>query len=158
MCVFPLVFFLFLQVIHAPGNGRVSVLFFVSICALLPRSRSHSTCYLIRLNNMHIVRFFTIVACPACSCRGAGSMAVGIVGCLAREIGRALKPNLLPPWLNKPAEQGLEEVMRHASMLAPSLSHSVVWSLECDMECRGGSHELDDVVLHGCACVWSSSR
>lgn len=37
-------------------------------------------------------------------------MAVGVVSCLGKEIGRALKPNLLPPWANRPAEQGLEEV------------------------------------------------
>lgn len=37
-------------------------------------------------------------------------MAVGVVSCLGREIGRALKPDLLPPWANRPAEQGLEEV------------------------------------------------
>eukprot|EP00752_Nemacystus_decipiens_P011465 g10180.t2 len=42
---------------------------------------------------------------------GAGSMAVGVVSCLGKEIGRALKPNLLPPWANRPAEQGLEEVL-----------------------------------------------
>lgn len=42
--------------------------------------------------------------------RGAGSMAVGVVSCLGREIGRALKPGLLPPWANRPTEQGLEEV------------------------------------------------
>lgn len=37
-------------------------------------------------------------------------MAVGVVSCLGKEIGRALKPDLLPPWANRPAEQGLEEV------------------------------------------------
>ncbi|CAN0224300.1 unnamed protein product [Scytosiphon promiscuus] len=42
---------------------------------------------------------------------GAGSMAVGVVSCLGRELGRALKPNLLPAWVNRPAEQGLEEVL-----------------------------------------------
>lgn len=42
--------------------------------------------------------------------RGAGSMAIGVVSCLGKEIGRALKPNLLPPWAHRPPEQGLEEV------------------------------------------------
>eukprot|EP00903_Cladosiphon_okamuranus_P011017 g10406.t1 len=42
---------------------------------------------------------------------GAGSMAVGVVSCLGKEIGRALRPNLLPQWANRPAEQGLEEVL-----------------------------------------------
>ena len=36
-------------------------------------------------------------------------MATGVVSCLAREIVRALKPNLLPPWALRPPEQGLEE-------------------------------------------------
>lgn len=36
-------------------------------------------------------------------------MATGVVSCLGREIARAVHPNLLPGWVKRPADQGLEE-------------------------------------------------